>query len=300
MARSMTGYARAQAETPEFSLTLSLKSVNHRFLEVQLRMPGDLDPFEVAIRQAVKRRVSRGALQVSVSIETRAAIAIEVRRPLVEAYLAAYRDLAKSYGIAAEPDLNAVFRLPGVVSAGDSSAGRAGASNGALEKTLLETLDRALTELNAFRHREAGGIVEEMLERSRRIEAALEHIGQLRDGVSGLLLDRLTQRLNDLLQATAPDPQRLLQEAALLADRSDVSEEVQRLGVHNQQLRGLVRSEGEVGKKLDFLLQEMNREANTIVSKTSGLGQAGLEITDLGLQLKAEIEKIREQGMNLE
>ena len=300
MARSMTGYARAQAETAEFSLTLSLKSVNHRFLEVQLRMPGDLDPFEVAIRQAVKRRVSRGALQVSVSLETRATVAIEVRRPLVEAYLAAYRDLAKTYGIAAEPDLNAVFRLPGVVSAGDSGAGRDGSSGGVLEKTLLETLDRALTELNAFRQREAGGIVEEMLERSRRIEAALDRVGQLREGVSRLMLDRLTQRLNDLLQSAAPDPQRLLQEAALLADRSDVSEEVQRLGVHNQQLRDLVRSEGEVGKKLDFLLQEMNREANTIVSKTSGLGQAGIEITDLGLQLKAEIEKIREQGMNLE
>jgi uncharacterized protein (TIGR00255 family) len=210
--------------------------------------------------------------------------------------VAAYRELAQVYGVSAEPDLNAVFRLPGVVSWSEPGA----APNGNLEAVLLETLERALSELNRFREREAGGIVEEMEARSRAIDTALDRVETLREGVSRLLVERLTQRLNELLQAAAPDPQRILQEAALLAERSDVSEEVQRLRVHNRQLRDLVRTEGDLGKKLDFLLQEMNREANTIVSKTSGLGQTGLEITDLGLSLKAEIEKIREQGMNLE
>jgi uncharacterized protein (TIGR00255 family) len=292
----MTGFARVQTETPEFTLTVSVKSVNHRFLDVQARLPADLEAFEVAARQAIKKRVTRGSLQLSASVEMRGGTSIAVRRHLVDGYLAAYRELAQAYGVSAEPDLNAVFRLPGVVSWSEPGA----AQNGNLEAVLLETLERALSELNRFREREAGGIVEEMEARSRAIDAALDRIGTLREGVSRVLLERLTQRLNELLQAAAPDPQRILQEAALLADRSDVSEEVQRLRVHNRQLRDLVRSEGDLGKKLDFLLQEMNREANTIVSKTSGLGQTGLEITDLGLSLKAEIEKIREQGMNLE
>src|SRR5262245_9716470 len=107
MARSMTGFARAQAETPEFALTLSVKSVNHRFLEIQMRMPSDLDALEVPARQAIKRRVNRGALQVNVSLERHAAGGLELKRQLVDSYLAAYREVAKAYTLTAEPDLNA-------------------------------------------------------------------------------------------------------------------------------------------------------------------------------------------------
>jgi uncharacterized protein (TIGR00255 family) len=250
----------------------------------------------MATRQAIKKKVARGSLQVSANLEMRGPAAVRIKRSIVEAYLAAYRDLAREHGIAAEPDLSALFRLPGIVKLGDAEPG----SDGNLEKTLLETLDRALDELARVREREAAGIIQEMEGRSRAVDEALERIEEIRVGVAPLLAERLAQRLAELLQAAAPDPQRVLQEAALLADRSDVSEEIQRLRAHNAQLRALIGAAGEVGKKLDFLLQEMNREANTIVSKTSGIGSAGIEITDLGLLLKTEIEKIREQGMNLE
>jgi uncharacterized protein (TIGR00255 family) len=294
----MTGFAHVELETPEFRLSVSVKSVNHRFLDLQMRLPAELEAFEMAARQAVKSRVARGSLQVNAGVEMRGPPALRIKRDVVEGYLAAYQDLARQYNISAPPDLSGLFRLPGIVSFGDPDAGRITG----LERALLEALDRALDELTASREREAAGIVDEMQRRSGAIEDALQSIEQARAGVTQRMAERLAQKLSELLQPAALDPQRILQEAALLAERSDISEEIQRLRAHNQQLRALIgpSGPGEIGKKLDFLMQEMNREANTIVSKTSGLGGAGLQITDFGLVLKAEIEKIREQAMNLE
>ena len=296
MPRSMTGFARVQTETPEVSLVVSIKTFNHRYLDLQMRLPAELEPFELAARTRIKQKVARGSVQLSASVEMRGAATVRVKRNIVEGYLGAYRELAREYGISAAPDLSALFRLPGVVSFDDGNADR----NATLERALLEALDRALEELARVREREATGIVSEMGERSQKIDASLDGIERFREGLTRLLAERLTQRLGELLKTAAPDPQRLLQEAALIAERSDISEELQRLRTHNRQLRGMLASEGEVGKKLDFLLQEMNREANTIVSKTSGIGDTGIKITDFGLALKAEIEKIREQAMNLE
>ena len=297
MPRSMTGFARVQTETPEFSLAVSIKTVNHRHFDLQIRLPAELEVFEMPARQLIRQRVARGSVQVSASLEMHGPAAVRIKRPIVEAYLAAYRELARDYGIAAEPDLNGLFRLPGVVTFGELEAER----SAALGKALLDTVERALEELAQTREREGAGIAEEMERRSESMEASLSRIEQIRTGLTPLLADRLAQRIAELLHAAAPDPQRILQEAAILAERSDISEEVQRLRAHNRQARALIRSsDGEVGKKLDFLLQEMSREANTIVSKTSGIGEAGLEITDLGLALKADVEKIREQAMNLE
>ena len=296
MARSMTGFARLQTETPEFSLTLSLKSVNHRFLDVQMRLPPELEAFEIELRRRLKQKLSRGAVQLTAALEIRGVSCLRIHSELVDAYVAASRDIAARHGLPVAPDLAGIFRLPGVVTVGNSGV----APDGALEKVLLDSLDHVLDELTVAREREAAGIVAEMLTRSAAIDAALDRLEQLREGLAETLLARLHQKLSELLQAASLDPQRVLQEAALLAERSDVSEELQRLRSHNAQLRDLLQSPGEVGKKLDFLLQEMNREANTIVSKTSGIGPTGLAVTDLGLALKAAIEKIREQGMNLE
>lgn len=296
MPRSMTGFARLQTETPEFCLTLSVKSVNHRSLDLQLRLPAELEAFEMAARQAIKKKVARGYLQVTANLEMRGPATVKIKRQIVEGYLAAYRELAQEYGINAEPDLSALFRMPGIVTFGEPDQGH----NENLEKALLETLDRALDDLARAREREAAGMVEEMRQRSQAIDGGLDRIQQLRQGLTQRLAERLVQKLSELLKAAAVDPQRVLQEAALLADRSDISEEVQRLRAHNHQFGELIAAPGEIGKKIDFLLQEMNREANTIVSKTSGIGEPGLEITDIGLGLKAEIEKIREQAMNLE
>ena len=299
----MTGFARVQTETPELRLTLNIKSVNHRSLDLQVRFPSELEPFEMAARQAIKKKVARGYVQVNAALTTQAPAQVHVKKEIVEAYLRTYRELAISYGIAAEPDLNVLFRLPGVVTLGETGDEQEGGQTAGLEQALLETLDRALDELARSREKEAAGIVEEMNRRSLAIEAALARIDQLRKGLTPLLAERLTQRISELLKGVAIDPQKVLQEAAFVADRTDISEEIQRLGAHNRQLQALIAPASpaaEVGKKLDFLLQEMNREANTILSKTSGIGESGLEITDLALAARAEIEKIREQGMNLE
>jgi uncharacterized protein (TIGR00255 family) len=296
MARSMTGYARLQTESEQVRLLVGIKSLNHRFLDVQMRLPPELEGFEMAARQRVKQRVTRGFVQVWASVELRGPTGLRIRRDLVEGYVAAWRELAREHKLAGEPDLAALLRLPGVVTFGETPE----SPDGDLEPILLKTLDRALDQLTAVREREARSIVEEMLRRAQAIDAGLDRIENLRQGLTQALAARLHQKLADLLPALAVDPGRVLQEAALLAERSDISEEVERLRLHNRQVRELVAFQGEVGKRLDFLLQEMNREANTIVSKTSGIGGAGLEITDLGLALKAEIERIREQGMNLE
>ena len=156
------------------------------------------------------------------------------------------------------------------------------------------------SELNAFRAREGAEIGAEMRTHNARVAAVAEEMERIRVGAAGAFQARLSERLKELLKGAQIDPQRLAQEAAILADRSDIGEELARLKIHSAQLAALLEAGGEVGKKLDFLLQEMNRETNTILSKTNGAGEAGLKITELALEAKAAIEKIREQSLNLE
>jgi uncharacterized protein (TIGR00255 family) len=165
---------------------------------------------------------------------------------------------------------------------------------------ILDALTEALTELNEFRSREGAAIAEEMQIHNKQVAACADSIEKIRSTAVSTFQARLNERLAELLKGVQIEPQRLAQEAAILVDRSDVGEELARLRIHSNQLAQLLDSGGEVGKKLDFLLQEMNREANTILSKTSGIGEIGLKITDLALGCKASIEKIREQSLNLE
>jgi uncharacterized protein (TIGR00255 family) len=165
---------------------------------------------------------------------------------------------------------------------------------------MLEMLDEALAALNAFREREGAEIAVVMRARNDEIRSAAARLGGIRERAVEYFHARLNDRLADLLKPAALDPQRLAQEAAILADKSDIGEEIARLGIHARQVDELLSGGVEIGKKLDFLLQEMNRETNTILSKTSGIGDVGLEITALGLAIKADIEKIREQALNLE
>ena len=292
----MTGFARVQTESPAFSLTVGLKSVNHRYLDIQMKLPPELEASEINARRLVKKKIARGYLQINTTLELRGTASVRFKRNIVEGYLSAYRVLAEQQGLPVDPDLNFIFRLPGMVTMGEPDA----ELSSEIEKALLVLVERALEQLTQVREREAADIVADLNRRSQSIEAAVDRIEQLHQGLTPALADWLSQKLSVILKKADLDPQRVLQEAALLADRSDVSEEIQRLRSHNRQLRELIALPGEVGKKMDFLMQEMNREANTLVSKTSGIGEAGLQITDLGLALKAEIEKIREQAMNLE
>jgi len=290
----MTGFARVRLSSEAGEVVLTLKSVNHRGLDVHFRMSAELEMFETALRNAVKRRVARGHVQVRVSFTPASAAPVTLNRPLLDAYLAAFRQAASHSGLPAQPDLNSALSLPGMLREEDADP------NPAVEQLLLSAMEQALDELDAFREREGRELAADLLERAATIRQTAVRSEQLRTRAVPAFQARLSDRLADLLSGISLDPQRVAQEAALLADKSDVAEELTRLRLHVAQLESLLAGGGEIGKKLDFLLQEMSREANTVLSKTSGLGEWGLAITEAGLQMKADIEKIREQALNLE
>ena len=299
MAFSMTGYARTQSEGDELSLVLTIRSVNHRFLDMQIRIPPQLEPFERLIWQTVKQHVKRGQLQISVSLRWKQTDgAFTINRSLTEAYLKAYRELSEEYGITAQPDLNVILRVPGVISF--DNADLDDERRALLEQTLVDCLERAAQELNRTRRQEAAGIVEEMEQRGHSIKADLEKLRAVREETIPKFRERLERRLQEVFEKVDLDPQRLVQESAVLAERANISEELQRLASHAGRFLELLGNDGELGKRIDFLAQEMNRETNTILSKTTPLGTAGLAVTEIGLRLRAEVEKIREQTQNLE
>lgn len=295
--RSMTGFARARRACGEGELVVSVKSVNHRGLDVHVRGPEAVDAFETSIRALVKGRVARGHVEVRLSIPAGAlgAGAPVLNRAMLRSYLDAFQEAADAHGLDVEPDLNAALRVPGMFASPEDVE-----PNESIGATLTEALEDALSQLNQFREREGTEIGEEMRKHNARVGATAAEMERIRDGAVEAFQRRLTDRLKDLLKAAQVEPQRLAQEAAILADRSDIGEELARLRIHAGQLGVLLDAGGEVGKKLDFLLQEMNRETNTILSKTNGVGDTGLKITELALAAKADIEKIREQSLNLE
>ena len=310
--RSMTGFAQVKAEMrsqaggraspqspslqpsngrPGFSL--SLKSVNHRFLDLHFRLPSGTDSLEMQLRRVLKEKIARGHIEVSLSLERATGEPLALNRDLVGGYIAAFRSAAAEFGLAADPDLNAILRMPGALDSADDSA------DGALEAAVMAKVDEALARLNQMREQEGRSIERELRERMAHLAEAAKGVQQHRRAVLQTYVERLQSRIQELL-GTSADKDRALQEAALLVDRSDIQEEIVRLETHVQHFLGLLDEGGEVGKKLDFLLQEMNREANTLLSKISGLAGEALNITEAGLAMKAEIEKSREQVQNLE
>ena len=307
--RSMTGFAQIKGEVQQNSaltsapdttqsngrvgFTLSLKSVNHRFLDLHFRLPSGTDSLEMQLRRLLKENVARGHLEVSLSLDRSSSETFSLNRELVSGYIAAFRAAAAEFSLATEPDLNAVLRIPGAM---DSAAD---AADGEIEAAVMTKVGEAVNRLNQMREEEGRGIVRELRQRMSHLQEAAGSVQQQRRAVLHNYTERLQSRLQELLGSTV-DRERVLQEAALLVDRSDIQEEIVRLENHVQHFLGLLDEGGEIGKKLDFLLQEMNREANTLLSKTSGLAGEALNITEAGLAMKAEIEKSREQVQNLE
>jgi uncharacterized protein (TIGR00255 family) len=295
--KSMTGFAQARIERNGWALRIHVRSVNHRFLDVHLRLPEGFEVYEPRIRQALRDRLRRGHVDLNLYFEPGAAATVQINRELAAAYLNAAKELREQFGFHSEPDLAAVLRLPGVVaSAGlppDEDQERLGAA-------VVECLAAALGKLEEMRLSEGSVLADEMRRRLADITRHVEHIAQLAERVRPAYARRLELRLRELLGDAAVDPARLAQEAALLAERSDISEEFSRLRSHVQQFRQLLEGGGDTGKKMDFLLQEMHREANTLLSKTPGTEEDGLSITALALEVKSEIEKLREQVQNVE
>jgi len=295
----MTGYAAASGRRGNTAVLVTVKSVNHRFLDLHLRLPPELDPLETKVRQAVRDTVRRGHLDLAVVLERDAGVDAHIDRALVSAYMQAYNRLRADFGLTAEADLNSVLKVPGVLSF--TPANLAEEESTEIESLVMDTLGEALRKLDEMRGREACAIAAELAERAAEMRRGLEEIERLRAGAQQVYLERLRDRVSQLIGDKVA-PERLAQETAMLVDRSDVSEELLRMKSHLQQFDHLLQSAeaGDAGKRLDFLLQEMNRETNTILSKTSGLAEAGACITNIGLHLKAEIEKLREQVQNLQ
>jgi len=293
----MTGYAHAQVIENGWSLRVSVRSVNHRFLDLHLRVPDGFEPVEPRIRQIVRQHVRRGHLDVTLHYDPAGPAAVGVNREVAAAYLQAVNSLREEFGIETQPDLAAILRLPGVIGpAAASIEEELGRLEDAVTRCLVESLDK----LDRMREQEGNHLREEMLARLHSIAQLAEEVAPLAERVRPAFAQRLEQRLKDLLGEAQLDPTRLAQEAAIAAERSDVSEELARLRSHVLQFEMLLTGASDIGKKLDFLLQEMQRETNTLLSKTPGSEVEGLEITRRALEMKSEVEKLREQVQNIE
>ncbi|MGD0097938.1 MAG: YicC/YloC family endoribonuclease [Terracidiphilus sp.] len=295
---SMTGFARSQVRVnDQMSYTLSVKSVNHRFLDVQLRLPSGLDALEVELRKALKDNLIRGHVDLTLSIDRSTQQAAGYNRELVSNYLAAFAAAREEHGLGGQPELNAILRLPGALQ--NDNRSNSDEDQAALTESVQREIGPLLEQLKTMRARE-GEALEAILHGTLdRLAEATEGVAALRPEVEERYQARLTERLQS---ATGPEfnRQRVLEEVAVLVERSDISEELARMTTHIGHFRELLKAGGEMGKKLDFLLQEMNREANTLLSKTGGIGGKGTRITELGLAMKSEIEKAREQIQNVE
>jgi uncharacterized protein (TIGR00255 family) len=296
----MTGYAMARGEHAGWAIRISVKSVNHRFLDIKLRMPDSLEPYELRLRQAVKNRIHRGHVDIHLNVEPGEAAPVHVNRELLKAYLHAANELREQTGGKEELDIVSLLRLPGVIGGLAPALPDSEEEQEALGKALEACLGDALAKMDEMRRTEGRHLTEELRARVARIGEQAEKVRGLMNTLRPAFTRRLESRLKELLNGAPVDSARLAQEAALLAERSDISEELDRLRSHLQQFAKLLDGAGELGKKLDFLLQEMHREANTMLSKTPGVESEALMITSLALEIKAEIEKLREQVQNIE
>ncbi len=296
---SMTGFASLRGSAGDgLAFTLTMKSVNHRFLDLSFRLPSYCDGLEMQLRKSMKESLRRGHVDVTLQVERRANVEVQLNSDLLGAYVKAFREGAKTHGIVSEPDLSAMLRIPGVMSV-ETSAGAGDTSE--LEAAVVALIPLLVEKLNEGRMQEGEALVAELRASMLRLRTFSAEMAGLRNGVREAQFERLRARLTELTQGVVVSEERLLTEAAALAEKSDIEEEIVRLRTHVDRFLALLDEGGELGKRLDFLLQELNREANTMLSKTSGAtGENSLRITELGLEMKADIEKAREQVQNLE
>ncbi len=292
----MTGFAQVRRSTTVGELTISLRGVNHRGLDLQFHLQSELLIFENDIRAALKRDIARGHIEIRGSLQrTETSQGAPYNRAALARYISAFRHAAAEYGFNQNPDLNVALAQQDIWQDGSETA-----VDERLAPDVQSALDACLAAFNEQREREGAALMNELLRESRSIEQGAQEIAGIRAAAFPLFQERLRERLNELLGQSTISEARLAEEAALLASRSDIQEELARLGIHTAELQKMLAGGGELGKRLDFLLQEMNRETNTILSKTSGIGDAGVTVTRHALAIKGHIEKIREQALNIE
>jgi uncharacterized protein (TIGR00255 family) len=298
MIRSMTGYGKAEVAIRSRKITLEISAVNNRFLEVSLRLPKSLAEFENEIREAISKLVSRGKLSVSISFDDSAAIrqSLALDESVAKFYHKMFTDLKKRIKLSGDISIDHFIGLPEIFGVASAAA-----FNKADVKTLLAGIRKAITAMNAMRTSEGKALAKDMISRVRKIERSNELIAKLQPQS----LEKYRERLQQLITEILPEGQegarnyetklRLDMEVALMADRADTTEECVRLGSHCEAFIAAIEADGDAGKRLNFILQEMNREANTIGSKA-----ILYEISSEVITVKEEIERLREQVQNVE
>ena len=291
--KSMTGFGRGAVTENNFSVTVELKTVNNRFLDISLRLSNEMQSIEAEIRRLISSRLSRGRVDVNVQYDRAEEINYELNRPMIVGYLGAMKKMQDEFGLSGEPDINVIAKLPNVMISKKDDLSEAFAFG------VASAVATALEDLEKMRQSEGEMLKTELESRLASIEQHLPPIESEAASISEEYRQRLTRRIGDLLAKSESqielDQGRLAQEIAYLAERADISEEITRLKTHIEHFRTIMNEEKEVGKRLDFLTQELNREANTITSKTNNM-----IVKENALAIKSEIEKIREQVQNVE
>lgn len=298
MILSMTGYGTGAAQRESLTVSVEIRTVNHRFLDLHVRLPREYLYLEGDIQQAVRKALDRGRVEVSATVQNAGAAAFVINDVLVRNYLEAATKLKKEFALEDSLDLKSILGLPGVL---QNREGVQADEQATVAGLLVESMHAALDGVLDMRRKEGEALRSDMLRNLAAIEESSRRIQSLSVNVAEEHLNKLRDRLAQLLSQGAQsgqsviDPQRLAQEAALIADKCDISEEVARLKSHLDQYYTLMNGKEKAGKKLDFLLQELQREANTILSKSGDL-----EIARNAIAIKADIEKLREQVQNVE
>lgn len=289
----MTGFGRGSVTENNFSISVELKTVNNRFLDVNLRLSSELQQLENVIKRLIGARLTRGRVEVNLQYDRTDSVEYDLNRPVIQGYLAAMKTMQDEFGLSGEPDINVIARLPNVVSTKKDEP------SSEFLAAIENVFSVALDDLEKMREKEGSMLGAELESRLKEIENRLPAIESESAKVGDEFQQRLTKRIGDMLAKSESqielDQGRLAQEVAYLAERADISEEIARLKTHIGHFRDIVKEDREVGKRLDFLTQELNREANTITSKTNNM-----TVKENALAIKGEIEKIREQVQNVE
>ena len=292
MLKSMTGYGRVKVENDLREITVELRSVNHRYLDLNIKVPRIYGYLEEMVSKQAQAAIARGKVDIFVSVRAKegADIRVSPNMAVIQGYVDAIKKVSETYGLSDEATALSLLRLPDAM---EQSKEEADADQ--LKSEVSAVLDQALTEYNAMREKEGARLVEDVTYRAELIAQSVDFVEQRSPDCVEEYRQRIAARMTEILDGTELAQQRILQEAALYADKVNVTEEIVRLRSHLAQLETMLKSPVAIGRKLDFLVQEMNRETNTIGSKANDF-----QIAKTVVDMKAEIEKIREQIQNLE
>lgn len=291
MIKSMTGYGRAKLSKDDREYQIEIKSVNHRYLDISVRIPKQLSYLEETIKKEIAKKVKRGKIDVFVTFENNSLEGkeIKINTELAKAYINELKKLAEKENILSDIQVTEISKYPDVLNIQSSQ------DDEKITEEVLETITITTDNLVQMRETEGNKISEDLLKRLNIINKKVEEIAKLSTGLIEEYVVKLEERINEILKNQEIDKTRLAQEVVIYADKCSIEEEVTRLNSHISQFKNLLNSNESIGKKLDFIIQEMNRETNTIGSKANNL-----EITNGVIDIKTEIENIREQVQNIE